>query len=143
MISDIVGRKDAFPEAAEEIGAATVDHGWAVVENRQRFVNGDPELVFLQSRRDVGVSSRIHIGVDPYRDRRHTAPLAGHPVQNLQFSGGFKIKAVDAKFQGPGHFRGLLAHTREHHLGWIATCGHHALQLAHRHDVEAGPETSQ
>ncbi len=72
--------------------------------NPQRLIDSQPELVLAQAGGDVRVGFRIHVGVDPDGDGRHTAKTGCDRVQHFQLRRGFQVEAVNAQLQGPGHF---------------------------------------
>ena len=104
----------------------------------QSLAGGDAELVLAQAGGNIGMGLRIHIGVDAQGYRRPHGALCGHLVQHFEFRRRLDVKAVDARLQGAAHFLALFDHAGEHHLRRIAPRGDHALQFAHRDNIETG-----
>ena len=128
---------------------AIQSHHLHVVQGRgplvyaQGLVGLHPELVLPQAGGDIGVGAGVHVGVDPHRDRGDGPHLPRHPVQNLEFSGGFQVEAVNAQLQRPGHLRGGLAHSREHDFRRVPAGGDYPFQLAPGDDIEARTQAGQ
>src|SRR3569832_622314 len=81
----------------------------------------------------LGVDVRIHA----QRYRRARTHLRRDLVQSLQLRRGFDIETMDADLQRAAQFIRAFADARKHDLVRIAARAQHALELAHRDDVEA------
>ena len=86
--------------------------GAAAVGGQGLFVS-HAKLVALQAGGDVGVGSRVHIGVHTQADVRGHADFDSDPRQHFEFSRAFHIEALHAGFHGHGHLGAGLANARE------------------------------
>ena len=87
---------DAGDLDPRQLRGAGIDHAGAV----QRHA----ELVLGLAGRDFGVGTGIDIGIDPDRDPRDSAGLAGQPREQLEFRLGFDIDAEDVLGQRRAQF---------------------------------------
>ena len=107
------------------------------------LVDRDPELVFLEPCRNVGMRLRVDVGIDPQRDRGPLAGRSGDPGKPAQLGHGFDVEALDAGRERRPHFPDLLAYTGKHDSGWIGSGRKHARELTARDDVESAAQARE
>jgi hypothetical protein len=76
----------------------------------------DAELVLGLAGRDLGVRPGIDVGIDPNRDPRRPAGLAGEPRQQFELRLGFDVDAEDVFGQRGAQLGFGLADAREQDL---------------------------
>ena len=106
---------------------------------RQRFLNIDAELVFLEARRNVGMGLRIDIRIDPECNAGLQAQLFCAGVNLVQLLGRLDIEHQDAGLQGVFDFIRAFSHPGIDHPAGIDTRLQGAEQLAAGHDIHASP----
>jgi hypothetical protein len=86
---------------------------------RGRLVGGrgllerDAELVAARPRRDLRVGVRVDVGIDPDRDRRLHAQLAGDVVDPRELGLALDVEREDARLQGQADLGVGLADARK------------------------------
>ncbi|MNS67799.1 hypothetical protein D3C72_1010610 [compost metagenome] len=120
-----------------------VGHGRRLAVDGGRLLDGDAELVLLEAGGDIGVSARIDIRVDPYRDPRLLAHAASDPVQALQLGFRLQVEAEDLFLQREAHLGLALGDAGEDHLGRIPPRRQHPGQLPAGDDVKARAQARQ
>jgi hypothetical protein len=139
------GRKVGQLRADMAIDAdhAQLRHGRRASIDGLRVMDVDAELVLAQAGGDVRMRASVHVGIHAQRDRRLQAQLGGHRGDAIELWFGFDVEAADADRQGTADLLGTLADPGEDHPRRVAAGRQHALQLAHRDDVETGAEPRQ
>jgi len=116
--------------------------GGAAVQGK-RLVEGHAELVFLETRGDVGVGARIDVRVHAQRDRRGLAEASGNCRDPFQFRRRLDVETGDTLRQREFDFGCRLAHAGENHLARAAAGGQYALEFAAGDDVETGAQPGE
>src|SRR4026209_648896 len=96
----------------------------------------DAELVLAQAGGNVGLGTRVDVGIDAQRDRRAPAKAARYLVNAGELGLGFNVDTADALLQRELDLGFALAHTREKRLARVAAGGEHARELSAGDDVE-------
>ena len=82
----------------------------AAADDALHVLHVDAELVFRESRLDVGVRVGAHIGVDAQADGGGAAELRSQLVDDLQLGDALHVEAEDALLQSEAYFPVALAH---------------------------------
>ncbi len=101
------------------------------------------ELVLGLAGRDFGVRAGIDVGIDPNRDSRRPAGLAGQPREQFEFGLGFDVDAENVRGQRRAQLGLGFADPGKQDLFGRDAGGQRTFQLATRNHVRAGAEFRQ
>ena len=129
------GDVDAAVAAYEEVLAIDPDdldprfrYGAAI--QRERFFRTNPELVVLESSRDIRMGARIDVGIDAERNPGTHLTSTRDGLDAIQFCCGFDVEAEDSGGQRLFDFLLGLADAGKHDPLDGAAGRNHACQLA-------------
>ncbi len=101
------------------------------------------ELVLRLAGRNLPVGLRVHVGVDPDRNRRLHALGGGDLGERREFRFGFHVEAQDPAVEREGHLRWRLGDSREHDALARDADRTRPAQLALRDDIHPRPEARE
>src|SRR5829696_3947353 len=123
---------------ADDLETGPLGH---VREQQPRFADRHAELVPFHPGRDVGMSLRVDVRVDPQRDPRPAALADRLGVDPLELAAGFGVDGLQAERDRPGNLGPRLADAGEDDLIRREAGLEGDLDLADRVTVGAGAES--
>src|SRR5208283_817006 len=102
--------------------------GGAPVE-RERLVEGDPELALLESGGNVGMRLRIDVGIDANAYRRPLGRALGDAVEVFEFALGFNVEAQNVQGERLMQLFLGLSDAGKDDLGCVTAGGDHPREL--------------
>jgi hypothetical protein len=110
---------------------------------RRGELKGNSKLVVALARGDLGVRLCVHIRVDPDRDRRLPAELAGHMIDPGEFGLALDMKRKDPSVKRQADVGLRLAHTCKYTAINLCACGLDPAQLTATHEIKRRAEVRE